>query len=500
MKILIILIKRNNKENIQKKLLFLGFIILYLLLPNPGHACDMMALISLSGHTISEQTEIPGDFNDPFDFYEFMKERSDPLINDDGYGILYYKNGEVIIDSTQKWFKTGNGCWYGDGTDEPLDTAINEIMDENNNAVIILGHDRKAGIGYGSHPFTFESQNTTYTLMHNGTLGNSIKSALMTYLGEDWFIQHPSNWEGQYGDVNSFIDSELLFHYIMSHILANDGDIMSGIYTALNNRDVEGYNLREQFSNAQSIINFIFSDGISLYIFRNSLPSNTRNLCYEIYDTGFIGIKTIDSLENQILTNTLAIISREEEPLHISYYNPQFSVVPNSGNIPLEVNFIDESNGDPVSWQWDFQNDGIYDSFEQNPNFVYEQSGLYDVKLKISDGVFVDSLVKVDYITVFDTVFVEIPSFYLQQNYPNPFNSETTINYSIKKNSNVQIDIFNIKGQKVKTLVNEVLPAGEHSTIWDGKDKNHQPVASGLYFYKLKTNNKSKIRKMVLLR
>lgn len=88
----------------------------------------------------------------------------------------------------------------------------------------------------------------------------------------------------------------------------------------------------------------------------------------------------------------------------------------------------------------------------------------------------------------------------VSQNYPNPFNPETTINYSIKKDLNVLIEIYNIKGQKVKTLVDEFRKAGYHSVIWNGKDSGGKPVSSGLYFYRMKTDKYQKIRKMLLLK
>jgi flagellar hook assembly protein FlgD len=89
----------------------------------------------------------------------------------------------------------------------------------------------------------------------------------------------------------------------------------------------------------------------------------------------------------------------------------------------------------------------------------------------------------------------------LYQNYPNPFNPETTISFSVTQTSSfVALDIYNIKGQKVKTLVNEMLPAGEHTIIWDGRDSNDKRVGSGIYFYKLKTENYEKTRKMILLK
>jgi flagellar hook assembly protein FlgD len=57
-----------------------------------------------------------------------------------------------------------------------------------------------------------------------------------------------------------------------------------------------------------------------------------------------------------------------------------------------------------------------------------------------------------------------------------------------------------LKGQKVKTLIAESLPAGYHSVIWNGTDERNKPVASGIYFYKLKTKDYSKVRKMLLLK
>jgi len=88
----------------------------------------------------------------------------------------------------------------------------------------------------------------------------------------------------------------------------------------------------------------------------------------------------------------------------------------------------------------------------------------------------------------------------LNQNYPNPFNPTTTINYSLKEDSKVSINIYNIKGQKVKQLTTDQLSAGQHSVVWDGRDDNNKQVSSGIYFYKLKTNNYEKTRKMILLK
>jgi len=86
-------------------------------------------------------------------------------------------------------------------------------------------------------------------------------------------------------------------------------------------------------------------------------------------------------------------------------------------------------------------------------------------------------------------------------NYPNPFNPITTISFSLADNvENAKIEIFNIKGQKIKTLVNSYLEKGTHNVVWNGKDKNGKKVVSGLYFYKLTTGKETAVKKMLLLR
>lgn len=89
----------------------------------------------------------------------------------------------------------------------------------------------------------------------------------------------------------------------------------------------------------------------------------------------------------------------------------------------------------------------------------------------------------------------------LEANYPNPFNPETTISFSTRETNEVtEIIIYNIKGQKVKKLLNEKLSAGDHSAVWNGKDESGKSVASGIYFYEMKIGDYRRTRKMLLLR
>ncbi len=88
----------------------------------------------------------------------------------------------------------------------------------------------------------------------------------------------------------------------------------------------------------------------------------------------------------------------------------------------------------------------------------------------------------------------------IQSIYPNPFNPETTVQYSLHKADRVEIEIYNIKGQKVKTLINEQQNAGHYQVSWQGKDSNGKSVASGMYFCRLKTTSKTLTRKMMLIK
>ncbi len=88
----------------------------------------------------------------------------------------------------------------------------------------------------------------------------------------------------------------------------------------------------------------------------------------------------------------------------------------------------------------------------------------------------------------------------LKGNYPNPFNPTTSIVFSIKEDNDfAEIEIYNVKGQKVKKLAAQKFSAGEHSVVWNGKDSNNKPVASGVYMYKMSVNGKTINAKKMLM-
>jgi hypothetical protein len=90
--------------------------------------------------------------------------------------------------------------------------------------------------------------------------------------------------------------------------------------------------------------------------------------------------------------------------------------------------------------------------------------------------------------------------FELMQNYPNPFNPSTSINFSIPEFSMVLISIYNVNGQKVKSLLQSTMSPGYHQVSWYGDDNNGASVSNGIYFYIMETSSFIEKRKMLFIK
>ncbi|MGH7453685.1 MAG: CocE/NonD family hydrolase, partial [bacterium] len=87
--------------------------------------------------------------------------------------------------------------------------------------------------------------------------------------------------------------------------------------------------------------------------------------------------------------------------------------------------------------------------------------------------------------------------FVLGQNFPNPVASATQISYSLSRTAAIRITLFNLLGQEVRTLVDGLVPSGVHTVSWDGRNENGQPVAKGIYFYRLEAGGFSMAKKLI---
>jgi hypothetical protein len=93
-----------------------------------------------------------------------------------------------------------------------------------------------------------------------------------------------------------------------------------------------------------------------------------------------------------------------------------------------------------------------------------------------------------------------LPGYRLEQNYPNPFNPSTVIEFDLARRSHVSITIYNLLGQKIAELADRQYPPGSHRVIWDGTTMNGGRAATGIYFYRLRTDNFVETKKMILLK
>lgn len=179
------------------------------------------------------------------------------------------------------------------------------------------------------------------------------------------------------------------------------------------------------------------------------------------------------------------------------------------GAQPHEVfgNMILNPTNEPISWISLSQYSGsLFVGENDEIEVILDTSdlddGTYTALMTIagSDGSEVEVPITLNVYTVDaeDTIVPAISE--IVKNYPNPFNPETTIDFSLKEETNVKVEIFNIKGQKVTTLIDDMLIAGHHSVVWNGTDSNGNHVSSGVYFSKMQAGNTISIRKMMLLK
>ena len=105
-----------------------------------------------------------------------------------------------------------------------------------------------------------------------------------------------------------------------------------------------------------------------------------------------------------------------------------------------------------------------------------------------------------------ETAVLEEPSaavpgaFSLEQNNPNPFNSSTVIRFGLPMSGEVELLVYNLAGQRVATLIEGVREAGAYAVQWDGRNASGQSLASGVYLYRLQSNERVESRKLLLLK
>ncbi len=221
------------------------------------------------------------------------------------------------------------------------------------------------------------------------------------------------------------------------------------------------------------------------------------NVSNAILSAGFVGESNDDiSISNSYCAGTINMNGRQYggfslfcyDEITNCFWNDDISGNSNySSGTPISTAEMQDINTFLLSG-WDFigeEENGSQDIWNINPRLNNGYPFLTHIATDIADD---------------ETIQELKPQTKLLGNYPNPFNPETTIKFSLAEDENVRIDIYNIKGQLVNTIVNEQLKAGDNVIVWSGKDVHNKPTASGVYFYRLKTKDKTFVRKMMLMK
>ena len=433
--------------------------------------------------------------------------------NNSGGGIYCLDSSPMIVSNIIK----NNSLAYGGGITihNSSPTLLNNVI-SNNTVTYNCGG---VSIVFGSNPYlegNIISNNTAYaaggilisdsspTLVDNVIIGNSVADISggvhIQYDSNPVFLNNIiCNNSGTYaGGLHIVLGAVPTIQNC--HIYGNNAGISGGgirVYEA--DIDVTGCTISDNYASYGGGINVYNAEieVINCTISDNHANSNGGGICN--------GVDSNSSIVNCILWNNtpqeIYVVSGsvtatysdiqggwagtgniDEDPLFVGTGDNPYSLLEDSPCI--DAGDPDTIGSNLLPWDiigniriWDGDGDGI----------AIIDMGAYEYDAP-------------PYVDVEDNVIIQTPEIFLHQNYPNPFNPTTTINYSLKENSNVSLNIYNIKGQKVKQLVSDQLSAGQHSVVWNGKDDSGKSVSSGIYLYKLKTVNFEKTKKMILIK
>ncbi len=225
--------------------------------------------------------------------------------------------------------------------------------------------------------------------------------------------------------------------------------------------------------------------------------SETINIAINLYN----GQRASKRKYRQLVNDSLrVIIVPDNYPPTIMSYQP----LENPVNIGLNqiINFIVTANDpdDPLHYNW-FVNNVLQSSDQSSFSYYATNSGTYHIRCEISDLRVTVIQAWVVNVSLNNEDVNSLPhKTALFQNYPNPFNPETCFNYSLAKDAFIEIQVFDIKGKKVKSLVKGFKKKGNYSIKWDGKSDHGISLPSGIYLYKMMGSDFMETKKAILLK
>ena len=343
-------------------------------------------------------------------------------------------------------------------------------------------------------------------------------------------IHYSGNYDGEYDfEVILYADGHFIFQYNQvsgdtnsATIGAQNEDATDAIQVSYNTQYVEN-NLAVKFVR---IIDWIDVDTVSGIVLTGESQNvnvyvNTSELNLGEYNCNLL-ISTNDPEHQDIFLPVQLVVSNDFPEIEVSTTEIDFGsvnigeiytdslIVSNSGNQMLNISEIYTTNDvfSVNSTEIELQ---PAESYSLEISFLSQIEGNYQESLHIISNDNLTPDLEIELMAQAEEVSSNQPENVnfvnmLSDNYPNPFyinkmrNSFTTLKFSIKEQSKVTLEIYNIKGKKVKTIINDYLKPDKYKLVWDGLDENNNKVASGIYLYRLKTDKFSRTKKMIILK
>jgi hypothetical protein len=242
-------------------------------------------------------------------------------------------------------------------------------------------------------------------------------------------------------------------------------------------------------------------------IFNISDPNNTDLLMTIDLDGYIRGISFQNNymfVSHYVFDNSIGVYKLSI----VDISNANFPEVVNSLQIPYEKIFIENNQLFIFDYKWNRIHlynitDEVNPNYEGFLNFNYQVSDIsivqnYFAIMTEYNGIFFFNNLW-DVVQNNEDTIIQAENMIKLNSFPNPFNPESSIKFSTQKNCIIKLEVFNVKGQKVKTLTNDQYERGNHTVIWNGTNENDNPVSSGVYFYKLDVNSRTEVVKKCLL-
>ena len=202
---------------------------------------------------------------------------------------------------------------------------------------------------------------------------------------------------------------------------------------------------------------------------------DTSNMLYRIYDVDESGMPAED-IATAVIQSSELVQGWNTVELQTPY---------TFADGKFYITFVNVNNSSLIGLDTD-TNNNYYLSTDQGESWTVQTNGNLMVRALVING-------------DVDNYNEEIaPVVSNVNNYPNPFNPQTTINFNMSKAGKANVTVYNIKGQLVKTILNDNVKAGTQTVVWNGTDSQNKSVASGVYFFRVKTDNQTINKKMVL--